>query len=242
MIEPIDVVMTCWKRERMTSSSIYALKLNTQTPIRLILIDNGSNPVYTQQFARQADIYVKLDKNYGLEYTKNLGMQFVTSKLFVSTDNDILIYKYENPDWLQRIINLLDTHAEYGAIAPRPQVLIGTGNIFAGKEDQELIEFGHVPGYMRVMRTEWVKSLGAWNEKRALRGHEELWIGEKFSDHHYKMGWATNVKCWHLFGEDDTDAWGYPKNMTPQDHGHNPVAGIPKNDVDEIRDKVGITI
>lgn len=92
------------------------------------------------------------------------------------------------------------------------------------------------------MRTDWVKEVGAWNDKRPLRGHEELWIGEKFRDKGYKMAWANKIECWHLFGKEDTDGWGYPKNMSPEDHGHGAVWPLPKNDVEKIKEKVGINI
>jgi GT2 family glycosyltransferase len=206
------------------------------------VIDNGSEDWLQKSLVGTTDIYVKLDKNYGLEYAKHLGMQFVTSRYFISTDNDILIYKYENPDWLGRLVNLMDTNAVYGALACRPQILVGTGNLFAGKEDQEIVEFWRCPGYMRIMRTDWVKGVGGWKDERPLRGHEEYWIGEQFAKQGYKMGWANHVQCWHLFGKEDTDAWGYPKEMTSQEHGHNPVYPMPQNDRDEIMKGVGLAL
>ena len=56
------------------------------------------------------------------------------------------------------------------------------------------------------------------------------------------MGWANNVECWHLFGKEDTDEWGYPKGMKPEQHGHKPVWPIPKNDKEIIKERVGIDI
>jgi hypothetical protein len=69
-----------------------------------------------------------------------------------------------------------------------------------------------------------------------------MWIGEKFADIGVKMGWAKDVKCWHLFGREDTDEWGYLKGSKPEDHGHNPVWPMPKNDRDEILERTGILI
>jgi len=236
----IDIVLTTWEREWMTKACILALVKNTQTPYRLIIIDNGSEEWAQKEWLRDADIYVKLDKNYGLEHAKHLGMAFVESDLFVSIDNDILVYKYENPDWLGRLIQLMEKYPEYGAIAPRPQVLVADSMYMFQTED-ELVHFGRLPGYARLMRTAWVNEVGAWKDKRPLRGHEELWIGEKFTEKGWKMGWANFVRCYHLFGDEDTDDWGY-KDMTPDQHGHNPVWGIPKNDKDLILKDVGISI
>ena len=241
-MQPIDIVITTWQREWMTKACLKALRQNTMTPHRIILIDNGSNYIDQAHYLMDSDIYLKLDRNYGLEHAKWLGMAFVESDLFVSMDNDILVYKYEDKDWLQQLVDLMEKYPEYGAIAPRPQILVATGNIFEGKEDQELVDFGHVPGYARIMRTKWVLEVGAWKDKAPLRGHEELWIGEKFRDKGYKMAWANHIQCWHMFGVEDTDGWGYPKGMSPEEHGHNPVWPLPQNDRDLIKEKVGIDL
>jgi glycosyltransferase involved in cell wall biosynthesis len=237
----IDIVLTTWKREWMTKLCIDAIKRNTYTPYRLIIIDNGSDRLSQEIYMNRADVYVKLDKNYGLEHAKWLGMQFVESELFVSTDNDILVYEYEGQDWLQRLINLMDRNITYGAIAPKPQALVGTSTEMFNTPN-ELVPFGHVPGYARLMRTAWVNQAGDWKDKRPLRGHEELWIGQKFRDLGYKMAWANTVECWHLFGKEDTDGWGYPKGWSPEDHGHGAVWPLPKNDRMIIQEKVGVDI
>ncbi len=239
--QPIDIVLTIWGREPMTQSCIAAIEKNTTTPYRLIIVDNGSQNWLQQGLVmKKNSIYVKLDKNYGLEYAKHIGMQFVESPLFVSTDNDILPYSY-NSDWLSQLITLMNNNPEYGAIALKPQILVGTGmQMF--ETDKDIVEFPHVPGYCRIMRTDLVKKVGAWSDKRPLRGHEELWIGEKFRDMGVKMGWANNIRCWHLFGNEDTDEWGYLKGSKPEDHGHNPVWPMPKNDQEEIERNVGVWV
>jgi GT2 family glycosyltransferase len=231
----ISIVLTTWKRESITMTMLEALRKNTQTPYKLIIVDNGSEESYQCLYAKLADVYVKLEENKGLEYAKNIGMQFVDSELFVSTDNDILPYRY-SPDWLSQLIDLMTKHPEYGAISLRPQILVGTGNIFQNHEEEDILEFTHVPGYLRIMRTDLVNKLGAWGDKRPLRGHEEYWISERMRDMGYKVGWAVNVKCWHYFGDQN---WGYG-DMKVEEHGHTPVSGLPKDDLLEIERKVGV--
>lgn len=239
---PIDIIVTTFQREWATKLCLDAIERNTITPYRLIVIDNGSSPDARFYYMDVADTYVKLDTNRGLEYAKWLGMQFVESNLFVSTDNDILPYEYEGDDWLMKLVNLMNKYPDYGAIALRPQILVGTGNIFHNRENEDIIPFGHVPGYGRIMRTDWVNEVGAWNDKRPLRGHEEYWIGEKFAEKGYKMAFSNHIECWHLFGDEETDPWGYPKEMTPEAHGHNPISSLPANDKGIIKERVGIVI
>jgi len=238
---PYDIVCTTWGREWMTELALIALRKNTKTPYRLILVDNGSDKRFQNHYLHESDIYIKLDKNYGLEHAKHIGMQFVESEYFVSMDNDILVYHYEPVDWLGQLVELLDENEKYGAVALRPQILVADTMRMFETED-ELVPYHHVPGYARLMRTAWVKGVGAWSDKRPGRGHEELWIAEKWKEHGILMGWATKARCWHLFGKEDTDEWGYPKDMKPEDHGHQPVWPMPKNDIEEIKKGVRIEL
>jgi GT2 family glycosyltransferase len=227
----IDIVMTTWGRESFTFTSLSALKENTDYPYRLILIDNGSKGWAQKEYLKMADVYVKLDKNRGLEYAKWVGCQLVESDTFISTDNDILVPKRTDEDWLGKLIKLYSSHHDYRAIALRPQVLVGTGDIF-GDKPPLVKEFTHVPGYMRIMDTALTREVGAWKDKRPLRGHEEMWISERFRQEGFKVGWASYIRCWHLFGEEN---WGYKLGMKPEEHGHNPVYPLPKDDLEVIR-------
>jgi len=52
------------------------------------------------------------------------------------------------------------------------------------------------------------------------RGSEEKYIGEKIRAAGYKTGFATNIRCYHLFGDDGN--WGYG-DLKPEEHGHTPI-------------------
>jgi len=223
-MDEIDIAMVTWDRPEMTKQSINSIETNTRTPYRLIVIDNNSKQELREWLFKKADIFVGLDDNYGLEHAKHIGMSFVESSLFVSTDNDILAHKpRDGGDWLSELIKLMNKYPDYGAITCRPQVLVGTGNIFT---DGDITEFDHVPGYLRIMRTQAVKDTGAWDVDRTpLRGHEEYWISKKLNDNGWRTGWANKVRCFHLFGENDD--WGYT-GMRPEQHGHNETS-LPKD-------------
>lgn len=223
--------MTTWKREIITLLAIDTLMKNTDFPFRLIVIDNGSDQYAQLIYEDVADVYHKFDENMGLEYAKNYGMNYVNSDYFISTDNDILVPKKDGECWLTRLFMLFSTNQDFGAIALRPQVLVGTGDIF-GANPPDILEFSHVPGYMRIMDTNLVKELGAWNDKRPLRGHEEYWISERIRKSGKKVGWASNINCYHMFGDSN---WGY-QGMTPEETGHNPVQ-LPSDDLKIIKER-----
>jgi len=241
----IDIVLTSWNRPQFTHWALQSIKENTQYPHRVIVIDNGSDKemqghLYELKYNGWIDTLVLLDKNYGLETAKHLGMQFVETPYFISTDNDILAYRYE-PCWLERLVDLMDKHPEYACIGCRPQILVGSGNPFAGKEE-DIVDFPHIPGYLRIMRTQETREVGAWEDKRPLRGHEELWISERFRAMGYKVGWANKIKCWHLFGETANSNWGYAQWLKPEEHGHSPISSLPVDDKIAIKEGTGITV
>lgn len=212
----IDIVMIAWKREDFTRRTFEAIFENTLYPFRLTLINNEQNYFYNDKIYNQ----VSLGENIGLEPARNLGLQFVKSKYFVTTDNDILPQKpNEKGCWLTQLVDLMEKNPDFGAIACRPQVLVGTGHIFQGNEDKDIVEFSHPGGSLRIMRTDLVKEVGGWRNI-PLRGQEEMYICGKLRERGYKTGFASQIRCYHLFGKDKN--WGY-QDLKPEKHGHKPV-------------------
>jgi GT2 family glycosyltransferase len=125
----------------------------------------------------------------------------------------------ENGDWLSQLVELMDNNPDYGAISCRTQVMIGTGNIFEGHEEEDLLEFPHPGGSLRIMRTDLVKKIGGWRKDVGGRGSEEKYICGKIHEAGFKTGFAVKVKCYHLFGDSN---WGY-EDMKPEEHGHTPI-------------------
>ena len=223
---PIDIVLTTWNRPEMTDRVIRSLATRTTTPSRLIVVDDGSEKkTYNmlQKFKRDGviDVLIRHRKNIGLEASKNDGMQAVESELFISTDNDCLPEYYtEKGDWLSKLVKLMEERQDFGAIACRTQVMIGTGNIYDGFENQEVVDFPWPGGSLRIMRSKLVRELGGWRDWEPSRGSEEKYICQKIRDAGYRTGFAVNVRTYHMFGNDGN--WGY-EGLEPKLHGHNPV-------------------
>lgn len=241
----IDIVMTTWERPELTELSIKAIAKNTLTPSRLTVIDNGSSKEMKKMLLGLKNLglihnLVLMEENIGLEPAKNIGMAFVRSDLFISTDNDCLpekpnTYYYGRECWLGRLIQLMEKYPEYAAISARTQVMIGTGNIFDGHEADDVVQFPHPGGSLRIMRTDLVNEVGGWRKSVDGRGSEEKYICGKFNDMGLKTGFATEVKCYHMFGKQN---WGYPEDWRPERHGHTLVwhpAIINGDDDEEIK-------
>lgn len=225
----IDIHLVSWNRPKMTDLMIRTIHRNTKPEnFRLVVLDNGSDDetvemLKTHHDNGHIDELVLWDVNRGLEPARTeLLMHHTNSEYFVCADNDCLPQPISSEgDWLMRLVDLMQRHEDYAAIACRYPVMVGTGNIYDGHEDEEIVEFPHPGGSLRIMPTEAVRRTGGWRTDVGSRGTEERYICGKLHELGYKTGFAVKVRTLHLFGTKDTDNWGYDKNLKPEDTGHS---------------------
>ena len=231
-----DIVMVTWERPDITDLAIRTIKRNTKSyNYRLIVVDNGSGIETRERLMLlhdngYIDELLMNSTNKGLEPARNQGLAVVQSDWFICADSDCLPQPIDdNPcikcrtDWIEQLYNLQRLSPEYMSIACRTQVMIGTGNIFDGHENEGLLEFPHPGGSLRLMNTELVRDLGGWRNEVSGRGAEERYIGAKISEAGYKSAFAINVRCLHLFGKKDSDRWGYDPTWKPEETGHSDI-------------------
>ncbi len=227
---PIDILVTTYHRQKFTQLTIDSIRERTKTPYRLIVVDNGSSSdmrqmLFDYQMMGVIKVLILLDRNYGLEYAKNTGLRFVQSQpYFVNTDNDLIIQD-SDPDWLSQMVSLMDRHKEFGAIAARPQCLLGVVDIFKDEEHtKHLTEDGEVGffyggdgpcgGVYRIMRTDAVKKTG-WRDDDTSQSRSEEWrICGELKRQGLLSGYARYIRAYHLFGQEN---WGYDRS---QEHYH----------------------
>lgn len=216
----IDIVVVTFNRLEFTKKMIEYLYSRTETPVRLIVVDNNSTDG-TQDFLyemkKQGKVHhlILLEENYGIHMAKNYGLALVRSEpYYIDTDNDLLCADLE-PDWIERLVALMDKYPNYGAISCRPQVLVGR----SGEEfnvDEEVVKFSHVGAHLRIMRTDDVRRAGGWEKTwEAKRNHEDSFIANALSNIGLDVGYAKAVRCFHMFGKN----WGY-EDLPLDSHGH----------------------
>lgn len=229
-----DLHLVSWNRPKMTELVIRTIHRNTKNEnFRLVVLDNGSEgdtPNMLQQYHDNGliDQLILIPTNLGLEAARNLLFKNCTqSEYFICVDNDCLPMPIvENLDWIDRLIELMETYEDYAAISCRTDPMIGTGNIFeeADKEHKELVDFPHPGGSLRIMRSRAVYEVGGWDREAPGRGSEERYICGKLLEAQYKTAFAARVPCLHLYGTvEDTDRWGYPKDWEPAQTGHSDI-------------------
>jgi GT2 family glycosyltransferase len=229
-----DILMVTWERPEITKRVIRSIKANTKLgTYRLLVMDNNSQPEMQEMLtglhiAGLIDILRFNDINIGLEPARNQLLHLSNSPLIVTTDSDCIpmrIDPHTGLDWLEKLIDLMTNNPEYAAISSRTQVMIGTGNIYDGHEDENIVEFGHPGGSLRIMLRSAVIDTGGWRDEEKGRGSEEKYICSKLRENGWKTGFAVKVKCLHLFGDrsKNTDRWGYPVDWLPSATGHSDI-------------------
>lgn len=228
----IPIHFVCWERPEITELAIRTIARNTNSGnYRLVVLDNGSSREQQEMLTQLhenglIDELHLLPENIGLEPARNRLLELAPEQYYlICADNDCLPPPIDKDgrDWIDKLFDLMAENPEYGAISCRTQVMIGTGNIFEGKEDEAVVEFPHPGGSLRIMRTDLVKRAGGWRDVGG-RGAEERHICGKLHDLGYKTGFAVKVTTLHLFGiKDKTDRWGYSPEMKPEDSGHSDI-------------------
>lgn len=236
----IDIAMLTCNRKRLAEISITEIKKRTTTPHRLIVLDNGSTDgtqSMLEHFYRAGviDELGHLPENTGVHWGFNKLLDKVESEPFyICTDPDIVPPMPVNGmDWLAHLIDIAERWQEYGAIACRPHVFIGAGNLFADPNTLEVLERSHAGAVLRIMRTQLVRDLGGWRQEKAPKRNNEEWYicGHIRKTHipdsqeNYKVGYARDIQTIHLFGDEahGEDPWGYALGSDNKARGHRDI-------------------
>jgi GT2 family glycosyltransferase len=220
--EPIDIWMVSYQRKEMTCNAINYLFTRTKHPYRLFVVDNNSTDGTIkdlERFEKDGRVFltVKLSRNVGIHMAHNIGLSLVNSELCVSTDNDIYVPDLD-PCWLTQLITIMKdkNYRNFTAVACQPHVFLGRSAV--EEKEKKVEEAGHCGAVMRIMRTDVVRRAGGWcRHFDAKRNHEEKTIASHIRAIGGKVGYATGIKCYHDFGDDNN--WGY-KTIHPHEHGH----------------------
>lgn len=247
----INLHLVTWNRPKITELVIKTIRRNTKRDnYRLVVLDNGSNLETKEMLVRLQDAGMvdeihSMAVNGGLESARQyllLNNTFPGDDYFICVDSDCLPPRIKDgKDWVENLVELMQKHEDYGAISCRTQVMIGTGEIFeeADKNGDELLDFPHPGGSLRIMNVRAVRDVLGWDRESPGRGSEERYICGKLNEAGYKTAFSVKIRCLHLFGnrEHTKERWGYDESLKPEDTGHSDISH-PALEQGDIKDEV----
>ena len=112
---------------------VESIRLGTQRPYRLILVDNGSTDGVAEYFDTVPDAtVVHAATNQGFAGGVNLGMEQAEGHVLLLNSDTIV-----PQGWLARLEDILEAHADIGAVGP-------TSNCVSGSQQIETPEFASI--------------------------------------------------------------------------------------------------
>jgi len=216
----IDLITTTYYRWELTEKCLDYLFGRTLTfGYRLTVVDNGSKDetVKNLMSLKQGgyiENLILLDRNYGLEFARNIALKLTHSEYCVFFDNDLLCPDL-TPDWLSQQLALIKRYPEFDVIALRPQIAVGADNS-KFNTDKEVVENNHVGATFMMFKTAKLKEVG-WDNEFSNRA-ADLRLEQKG----LKMGWARDIYCQHIWGKN----WSYPEAV---EHFHREIYPPPEH-------------
>lgn len=119
--EPLcDIVVPIWNQRERTQRCLESVLAHTGLPVRLILIDNGSDPPargWLQEFAARSAVPIQLiqnSENLGFIKAVNQGIRASRSPWICLLNNDTIVA----PRWLPEMIQVAESDPTIGLVNP----------------------------------------------------------------------------------------------------------------------------
>jgi len=168
----LSVVVLAWNQLEVTKRCVDSIRANTDVEYELIIVDNGSNEEAATWLEEAADTHVRHDTNLGFSPGMNAGLHVARGAAIAFVNNDTTL----PPGWASSLLETLGP-TKVGIALP---AVTAAGNPFAvrtqaGSDRIRVPPFRYLPsGVVYVMRSDVVRSLGAWGEEYEIASREDL--------------------------------------------------------------------
>jgi glycosyltransferase involved in cell wall biosynthesis len=208
MIEPsCDIIIPIWNQLALTQRCLEAVRQKTQTPYRLILIDNGSGEE-TRKFLESlaenpswVGVLVRNEENRGYIRAVNQGLKISTAPYVCLLNNDIVV----TLGWLKRLIEFSGSHPDAGLVNPQqnhdpgkpmPQDL----EIFAASQvgpHGGWMELDHCTGGCLLIKREVIDKIGFLEEAYGQGYYEDNDFSRRAQKAGYRCMRLLDTYVWH---------------------------------------------
>jgi len=127
-----SIVIPSWNQADLLAATLRSLRTQTFRDFETIVVDNGSTDGTAARLAAEFPEVrcLALPENRGFAPATNLGLQAARGAVLVCLNNDVEC----EPDWLARLVDVLDRMPEVGSVASkmldakRPGILDAAGD------------------------------------------------------------------------------------------------------------------
>lgn len=181
-----SIVIVTHNQLPYTQQCIDSLRMRTDEPFELILIDNGSTDGTPQYLNSLADAQVILNPdNRGFPAAVNQGIKAASGKNILLLNNDTLL----TTGWLNRLLAHLHSAADIGIVGPVSNNISGPQQIAATytdlscldgfawdwgkKHDRQSHDEARLVGFCMLMKRELINQIGTMDERFGIGCFED---------------------------------------------------------------------
>jgi GT2 family glycosyltransferase len=204
-----DIAIPVWNKKELTERCVNSILSNTESPFRIILIDNGSQEPAREYLKSVSSRYpdkVKLivnKDNLGNTAAGVQGMKYSDAEYVCILDNDTIVCK----GWLSEMVKVAELSGKTGIINPNSNsfgVHKPEGKSledFSGellKENSgKFIEVGAAVGFCYMVKRKVVNEIGCWDERFSPGYFEDTEYSMRAKKYGYKSVIALGAYVYH---------------------------------------------
>ncbi|NCT75337.1 MAG: glycosyltransferase [Chitinophagaceae bacterium] len=176
----ITVYITNYNYGKFIRQSIESVLSQTRKDFELIIIDDGSidnSRNIIEEYQSHPQIQIIFQQNKGLNVTNNIALRAARGRYIVRLDAD----DFFREDALEKLAYALDSDSELGLVFPDYYYVDEQGEILEEfkrhnfKEEVSLLDQA-AHGACTMIRTDFLKKLGGYNESFSCQDGYELWV------------------------------------------------------------------
>lgn len=179
-----DIVLLVWNQPEATRRCIESLFACTHRPVRLLLVDNGSDAptrTYLETVVSRGPVevvHLRSETNEGFARGMNRGLRASTTPWVCLLNNDTILTE----GWLDRLLEVGEAHPEVGLInpvsntfgdGPPPGVDLAEHAASVGKRPPGYVEMGACVGFCWLIRRAVIERIGLLDEAMGLAFFED---------------------------------------------------------------------
>jgi glycosyltransferase involved in cell wall biosynthesis/GT2 family glycosyltransferase len=228
----ISIIVLAWNQLALTERCVTSLRLSTDVPYELILVDNGSSGAARIYAGQAGDVNVLNDTNLGFAKGMNVGLEIARGRFVAFVNNDT----YFRGDWASTLVGTLESRRTAGIVAPAVTAAANPINVRSEPGDRvfSVRPFSAPPGaVVWMMPTATARELGGFDESYDIASGEDVdlaftvWtngldvvVDERVLVGHISKGTASLLPDWRALWKRNRDQflakWTDPESPSPR--------------------------